>query len=110
MEGQSCPGTPSATHGKLVGCPSPAGTLKRPTTLSRNASTAGSPIQSWVFSKGHGRAAITQSPHTEVVEMPAAIEVEDIPPLLRAVARFAEAVEKLKDVVLEGKSTCLICN
>lgn len=33
-----------------------------------------------------------------------AIEVEDIPALLRDVARFAEAVEKLKDVVLaEGK-------
>lgn len=30
----------------------------------------------------------------------AAIDVEDIPPLLRDVARFAEAVEKLKDVVL----------
>ncbi|XP_060735959.1 rho GTPase-activating protein 45 isoform X2 [Tachysurus vachellii] len=96
-------GTASATHGKLVGCASPAGTLKRPTTLSRNASAAGSPIQSWVFSKGQGRAAIAQSPQTEAVEMPIAIEVEDIPPLLRAVARFAEAVEKLKDVVLEDK-------
>ncbi|GAA6075401.1 rho GTPase-activating protein 45 isoform X1, partial [Tachysurus ichikawai] len=94
-------GTVSATHGKLVGCASPAGTLKRPTTLSRNASAAGSPIQSWVFSKGQGRAAIAQSPQTEAVEMPIAIEVEDIPPLLHAVARFAEAVEKLKDVVLE---------
>lgn len=32
------------------------------------------------------------------------IEVEDIPALLRDVARFAEAVEKLKDVVLaEGE-------
>lgn len=32
------------------------------------------------------------------------IEVEDIPALLRDVARFAEAVDKLKDVVLaEGK-------
>ncbi|MCJ8737717.1 hypothetical protein PDJAM_G00027260 [Pangasius djambal] len=103
VEGQSCQGTPSATHGKLVGCPSPAGTLKRPTALSRNASAAGSPLQSWVFSKGQGRAAIAQSPQTETVEMPAAIEVEDIPPLLRAVARFAEAVEKLKDVVLEDK-------
>ncbi|XP_027025570.1 rho GTPase-activating protein 45 isoform X2 [Tachysurus fulvidraco] len=96
-------GTASGTHGKLVGCASPAGTLKRPTTLSRNASAAGSPIQSWVFSKGQGRAAIAQSPQTEAVEMPIAIEVEDIPPLLRSVARFAEAVEKLKDVVLEDK-------
>lgn len=33
-----------------------------------------------------------------------AIEAEDIPSLLRDVARFAEAVEKLKDVVLaEGR-------
>jgi len=32
-----------------------------------------------------------------------AIEVEDIPSLLRIVERFAKAVEKLKDVVLEGK-------
>ncbi|XP_053369067.1 rho GTPase-activating protein 45 isoform X1 [Clarias gariepinus] len=103
LEGQSCPGTPSATHGKLVGCPSPGGTLKRPTALSRNASAAGSPLQSWVFSKGQGRAAIAHSPQTESVDMPAAIEVEDIPPLLRAVAHFAEAVEKLKDVVLEDK-------
>lgn len=32
------------------------------------------------------------------------IEVEDIPALLRDVARFAEAVDKLKDVVLaEGE-------
>ncbi|KAI5621458.1 rho GTPase-activating protein 45 isoform X5 [Silurus asotus] len=103
VEGQTCPGTPSSTHGKLVGCPSPGGTLKRPTALSRNASAAGSPLQSWVFSKGQGRAAISQSPQNESVEMPAAIEVEDIPALLRAVARFAEAVEKLKDVVLEDK-------
>lgn len=35
-----------------------------------------------------------------------AIEVEDIPALLRDVARFAEAVEKLKDVVMaEGESS-----
>lgn len=42
----SCPGTPSAQHGKLavmqgVGCPSPVATLRRPTTLSRHASAAG---------------------------------------------------------------------
>ncbi|XP_036443110.1 rho GTPase-activating protein 45 isoform X2 [Colossoma macropomum] len=99
----SCPGTPSAQHTKLVGCPSPVGTLKRPTALSRHASAAGFPLQSWVFSKGQGRAAIAQSPQAEAVEMPAIIEVEDIPSLLRVVARFAEAVEKLKDVVLEDK-------
>uniref|UniRef100_A0AAR2KMN5 Rho GTPase activating protein 45b n=1 Tax=Pygocentrus nattereri TaxID=42514 RepID=A0AAR2KMN5_PYGNA len=99
----SCPGTPSAQHTKLVGCPSPVGTLKRPTALSRHASAAGFPLQSWVFSKGQGRAAIAQSPQAETVEMPAIIEVEDIPSLLRVVARFAEAMEKLKDVVLEDK-------
>uniref|UniRef100_A0A8B9RCC1 Rho GTPase-activating protein 45-like n=1 Tax=Astyanax mexicanus TaxID=7994 RepID=A0A8B9RCC1_ASTMX len=86
-----------------VGCPSPVGTLKRPTALSRHASAAGFPLQSWVFSKGQGRAAIAQSPQAETVETPAIIEVEDIPSLLRVVARFAEAVEKLKDVVLEDK-------
>lgn len=102
-EPQSCPGTPSALHGKLVGCPSPGGTLKRPTALSRNPSGVGSPLQSWVFSKGQGRAAIAQSPQAEAVDVPVAIEVEDIPSLLHAVARFAEAVEKLKDVVLEDK-------
>uniref|UniRef100_A0A8B9KAZ4 Rho GTPase-activating protein 45-like n=1 Tax=Astyanax mexicanus TaxID=7994 RepID=A0A8B9KAZ4_ASTMX len=99
----SCPGTPSAQHSKPVGCPSPVGTLKRPTALSRHASAAGFPLQSWVFSKGQGRAAIAQSPQAETVETPAIIEVEDIPSLLRVVARFAEAVEKLKDVVLEDK-------
>lgn len=39
------------------------------------------------------------------------IEVEDIPLLLRDVARFAEAVEKLKDVVLgegEGERMLLL--
>ncbi|XP_072516006.1 rho GTPase-activating protein 45 isoform X2 [Salminus brasiliensis] len=99
----NCPGTPLAQHSKLVGCPSPVGTLKRPTALSRHASAAGFPLQSWVFSKGQGRAAIAHSPQAEAVEMPTVIEVEDIPSLLRVVARFAEAVEKLKDVVLEDK-------
>uniref|UniRef100_A0A4W4HF58 Rho GTPase activating protein 45b n=1 Tax=Electrophorus electricus TaxID=8005 RepID=A0A4W4HF58_ELEEL len=95
--------TSSSNPASHLGCPSPVGTLKRPTTLSRHASAASNPLQSWVFGKGQGRAAIGQSPQTEAVEMPAAIEVEDIPSLLRMVARFAEAVEKLKDVVLEGK-------
>ncbi|XP_037626137.1 rho GTPase-activating protein 45 isoform X2 [Sebastes umbrosus] len=104
----SCPGTPSPQHCKLagmqgVGCPSPVGTLKRPTALSRHASAAGFPLQSWVFTKGHGKGALTPTTPTDVQES-TAIEVEDIPALLRDVARFAEAVEKLKDVVLaEGK-------
>ncbi|XP_062868734.1 rho GTPase-activating protein 45 isoform X2 [Trichomycterus rosablanca] len=103
VESQSSPSTPSSHQGKVIGCPSPAGTLKRPTTLSRNPSGVGSPLQSWVFSKGQGRAAIAQSPQAEAVDMPVAIEVEDIPALLRVVAHFAEAVEKLKDVVMEDK-------
>uniref|UniRef100_A0A9J7ZP68 Minor histocompatibility protein HA-1 n=1 Tax=Cyprinus carpio carpio TaxID=630221 RepID=A0A9J7ZP68_CYPCA len=99
----SCPGTPLAQHTKLVGSPSPMGTLKRPTSLSRNPSAAGFPIQSWVFSKGAGKSVIAQSPSPEMPETTVAIEVEDIPSLLRIVERFAKAVEKLKDVVLEDK-------
>ncbi|XP_047198829.1 rho GTPase-activating protein 45 isoform X1 [Hippoglossus stenolepis] len=104
----SCPGTPSAQHSKLMqgmGCPSPVTTLKRPTALSRHASAAGFPLQSWVFTKGHGKGALTPTASSESPES-TAIEVEDIPALLRDVARFAEAVEKLKDVVLaEGKES-----
>ncbi|XP_062380299.1 rho GTPase-activating protein 45 isoform X2 [Sardina pilchardus] len=98
----SCPGTPSAPHIKLVSCASPVATLRRPTALSRHASAAGFPMQTagaWAFSRGHGRG-LAQSPTTETAEGGTAIEVEDIPPLLRDVARFAEAVERLKDVVL----------
>uniref|UniRef100_UPI003AB033B0 rho GTPase-activating protein 45 n=1 Tax=Centroberyx gerrardi TaxID=166262 RepID=UPI003AB033B0 len=104
----SCPGTPSTQHSKLaalqgVGCPSPVATLKRPTALSRHASAAGFPLQSWVFTKGQGKGALTPTPPPEGPES-TAIEVEDIPALLRDVARFAEAVDKLKDVVMaEGK-------
>ncbi|XP_061095752.1 rho GTPase-activating protein 45-like isoform X2 [Conger conger] len=87
--------------GGMSGQPSPVGTLKRPTGLSRHASAAGFPLQSWVYNKGLGKGA--PSPTAEGPE-PAAIEVEDIPPLLRDVARFSEAVEKLKDVVL-GEDT-----
>ncbi|KAM7388469.1 hypothetical protein PAMP_024641 [Pampus punctatissimus] len=107
---QSCPGTPSPQYSKLagmqgVGCPSPVGTLKRPTALSRHASAAGFPLQSWVFTKGQGKGALTPTTPSEGPES-TAIEVEDIPALLRDVARFAEAVEKLKDVVLaEGKES-----
>ncbi|XP_019936841.2 rho GTPase-activating protein 45 isoform X1 [Paralichthys olivaceus] len=105
----SCPGTPSVQQSKLtamqgMGCPSPVSTLKRPTALSRHASAAGFPLQSWVFTKGHGKGALT--PTTPESPESTAIEVEDIPALLRDVARFAEAVEKLKDVVLaEGKES-----
>ncbi|XP_071343544.1 rho GTPase-activating protein 45 isoform X1 [Trachinotus anak] len=106
----SCPGTPSPQHSKMpamqgMGCPSPVSTLKRPTALSRHASAAGFPLQSWVFTKGQGKGALTPTAPSESPES-TAIEVEDIPALLRDVARFAEAVEKLKDVVLaEGKES-----
>lgn len=100
----SCPGTPSIPHGKVT-CPSPVGTLRRPTSLSRHASAAGFPLQSWVFSRVPGRGAVTPTAPAESPES-TAIEVEDIPALLRDVARFAEAVEKLKDVVMvEGKES-----
>uniref|UniRef100_A0A6Q2XDI4 Rho GTPase activating protein 45b n=1 Tax=Esox lucius TaxID=8010 RepID=A0A6Q2XDI4_ESOLU len=97
----SCPSTPSAQHSKLVGvgCPSPGVPMKRPTALSRHASAAGFPIHSWVFTKGQGKGAVTPTTQLDSPES-TAIEVEDIPSLLRDVARFADAVEKLKDVVL----------
>ncbi|XP_033820617.1 rho GTPase-activating protein 45 isoform X2 [Periophthalmus magnuspinnatus] len=101
----SCPGTPSVQHSKMQGmsCPSPAGTLRRPTSLSRHASAAGFPLQSWVFTRGQAKGALTPTAPVESPES-TALEVEDIPALLRDVARFAEAVEKLKDVVMvEGK-------
>uniref|UniRef100_I3J2Q7 Rho GTPase activating protein 45 n=1 Tax=Oreochromis niloticus TaxID=8128 RepID=I3J2Q7_ORENI len=85
-----------------VACPSPVATLKRPTALSRHASAAGFPLQSWVFTRGQGKGAITPTTPSDSPES-VAIEVEDIPALLRDVARFAEAVEKLKDVVLESQ-------
>ncbi|XP_034036193.1 rho GTPase-activating protein 45 [Thalassophryne amazonica] len=102
----SCPGTPSTQHSKMAamqGAGCQPSTLKRPTALSRHASAAGFPLQSWVFTKGHGKGALTPTTPVESPES-TAIEVEDIPALLRDVAHFAEAVEKLKDVVLaEGK-------
>ncbi|XP_077574102.1 rho GTPase-activating protein 45 [Stigmatopora nigra] len=101
----SCPGTPSPQHGKLgSGAAYSAATLRRPTTLSRHASAAGLSLQSWVFTRGHAKGAVTPTTPSEGPEG-AAIEVEDIPPLLRDVARFAEAVEKLKDVVVQAEGT-----
>uniref|UniRef100_A0A8C5C981 Rho GTPase activating protein 45b n=1 Tax=Gadus morhua TaxID=8049 RepID=A0A8C5C981_GADMO len=106
----SCPGTPATQHAKQgVTGSSNMATLRRPTSLSRHASAAGFPLQSWVFTKGQGKGPPMPTNRggpgepVEGVES-TAIEVEDIPALLRDVARFAEAVEKLKDVVLaEGK-------
>ncbi|XP_012987713.3 rho GTPase-activating protein 45 isoform X2 [Esox lucius] len=101
-----CPTTPCLLHPRLATAHSsshiPGALLKRPTLLSRNASAAGFPLQvagAWVFSKtqrkGVSRAS---SPTTEVSEV--GIEVDDIPHLLRDVAHFAEAVDRLKEIVL----------
>lgn len=57
---------------------------------------AGLPLHSWVLGK---KGALTPTTPSDSPES-TAIEVEDIPALLRDVARFAEAVEKLKDVVM----------
>ncbi|XP_077439935.1 rho GTPase-activating protein 45 [Vanacampus margaritifer] len=102
----SCPGTPSPQHCKLTpGAPSSNAILRRPTTLSRHASAAGMTLQSWVFTKGQAKGAITPTPVSSDSPEGTAIEVEDIPALLRDVARFAEAVEKLKDVVVLAEGT-----
>lgn len=97
----SCPGTPSP-HSKLSACSSPVAPVKRPTGLSRHASAAGFPFQTagtWGFHKGYIRSPLTYGHVSDVMEG-SVIEVENIPLLLRDVARFAEAVEKLKDMVM----------
>ncbi|XP_053153133.1 rho GTPase-activating protein 45 isoform X2 [Hemicordylus capensis] len=78
----------------------PAGTLKRPTSLSRHASAAGFPLSPAIprsLAKGH-KAHMAYSP-CEGGEG-SLTEPEDISQLLADVARFAEALEKLKDVML----------
>ncbi|XP_066460846.1 rho GTPase-activating protein 45 isoform X2 [Eleutherodactylus coqui] len=76
--------------------PLPSGTLKRPTSLSRHASAAGIPLSS-PRSKASKPAGAPSPP--ESGEGPF-IEVEDISQLLGDVARFAERLEKLRDVVM----------
>ncbi|XP_067824434.1 rho GTPase-activating protein 45-like isoform X2 [Heptranchias perlo] len=87
---------------KLSSSPSAVNTLKRPTTLSRHSSAAGFSIAgsgTWGYSKGY-KATPVYSTNSESYEGP---EVEEITQLLNDVARFAETVEKLKDIVLEEK-------
>ncbi|KAM4051917.1 rho GTPase-activating protein 45 isoform 2-T2 [Anomaloglossus baeobatrachus] len=84
------PGSPALSS------PVPCGTLKRPTSLSRHASAAGIPLSS-PRSKASKPLGAPSPP--ESGEGPF-IEVEDIPQLLGDVARFAERLEKLRDVVL----------
>ncbi|XP_055722478.1 rho GTPase-activating protein 45-like isoform X5 [Salvelinus fontinalis] len=101
-----CPTTTCLLHPRLATAASPppvlGACLRRPTALSRHASAAGFPLQAagaWAFSKTQGKgASLAPSPTTEALEV--GIEVEDIPALLRDVACFAEAVEKLKEMVL----------
>ncbi|XP_075062014.1 rho GTPase-activating protein 45 [Mixophyes fleayi] len=76
--------------------PVSTGTLKRPTSLSRHASAAGIPLSS-PRSKASKPTGAPSPP--ESGEGPF-IEVEDISQLLGDVARFAERLEKLRDVVL----------
>ncbi|NXC42037.1 HMHA1 protein, partial [Penelope pileata] len=76
------------------------GTLKRPTSLSRHASAAGFPLTSAApraVPKGH-KTPTSYSP-MEGGEGPF-IDTEEISQLLSDVARFADALEKLRDVVL----------
>lgn len=81
------------------------GTLKRPTSLSRHASAAGFPLAS-AGNRGIAKGHKTPTNYSPVDSADAPfIEVEDIPQLLTYVALFAEALEKLRDVVLrDGES------
>ncbi|RLV73192.1 hypothetical protein DV515_00017166 [Chloebia gouldiae] len=92
--GELPPGT-----AKLSSSPSAVGTLKRPTSLSRHASAAGFslPMAPRAVPKGH-KTPMSYSP-MEGGESPF-IDPEDISKLLADVARFADALEKLRDVVL----------
>lgn len=84
---------------KLSSSPSAVGTLKRPTSLSRHASATGFslPTAPRAVSKGH-KSPMSYSP-MEGGEG-SFIDPEDISQLLADVARFADALEKLRDVVL----------
>ncbi|NXS92737.1 HMHA1 protein, partial [Jacana jacana] len=75
-------------------------TLKRPTSLSRHASAAGFPLTPAgprALPKGH-KTPTSYSP-MEGGEGPF-IDTEDISQLLTDVARFAEALENLRDMIL----------
>ncbi|NWH53514.1 HMHA1 protein, partial [Fregata magnificens] len=76
------------------------GTLKRPTSLSRHASAAGFPLTT------AGPRAVPKAHKTPTSYSPMDggegpfIDTEDISQLLTDVARFADALENLRDVVL----------
>lgn len=93
---------------KLSTSPSAVGTLKRPTSLSRHASAAGFPLTAAgprAVPKGH-KTPTSYSP-MDGGEGPF-IDTEDISQLLTDVARFADALENLRDVVLRD-GECLDC-
>uniref|UniRef100_A0A669Q341 Rho GTPase activating protein 45 n=1 Tax=Phasianus colchicus TaxID=9054 RepID=A0A669Q341_PHACC len=88
------------TSSKLSSSPSAVGTLKRPTSLSRHASAAGFPLTAAnprAVPKGH-KTPTSYSPMEGGEGL--FIDVEDISQLLTDVARFADALENLRDVVL----------
>ncbi|XP_057263419.1 rho GTPase-activating protein 45 isoform X2 [Pezoporus wallicus] len=87
---------------KLSTSPSSMGTLKRPTSLSRHASAAGfplSPAGPRAVPKGHRTPTSSSYSPIDGGEGPF-VDTEDISQLLAHVARFADALEKLRDVVL----------
>ncbi|XP_045846114.1 rho GTPase-activating protein 45 isoform X5 [Meles meles] len=78
------------------------GTLKRPTSLSRHASAAGFPLpgaSSWTLGRGHRSPLAAASPAEPPVEGPCP-DTGDISHLLADVGRFAKALEKLKECVM----------
>ncbi|CAI5799092.1 GTPase-activating 45 isoform X2 [Podarcis lilfordi] len=92
-------GLDSSTSSSLadLSVPTPAGTLKRPTSLSRHASAAGFPLSPAV-PRGLGKAAKAYSPCDGGEG--SLMEPEEISQLLADVTRLAEPLEKLRDVVL----------
>lgn len=87
------------TSAKLSTSPSAVGTLKRPTSLSRHASAAGFPLTAAPRAVPKGHKTPTSYSPMEGGEGPF-IDPEDISQLLADVARFADALENLRDVVL----------
>ncbi|XP_025894552.1 rho GTPase-activating protein 45 [Nothoprocta perdicaria] len=93
----------STGSAKLSSSPSAAGNLKRPTSLSRHASAAGFPLTAAApraLPKGH-KTPTSYSPMEGGEGL--FIDVEDISQLLTDVARFADALENLRDVVLRDE-------
>ncbi|KAM6041499.1 rho GTPase-activating protein 45 isoform 2-T3 [Chlamydotis macqueenii] len=94
------PGELPPASAKLSSSPSAVGTLKRPTSLSRHASAAGFPLAAAgprATPKGH-KTPMCYSPMEGGEGL--FIDTEDISQLLTDVARFADALENLRDVVL----------